>query len=77
MSERHSVLEGILSNGQKDDLERLCNRYGFDQILDALADIASAKAEHVLSVWEDSDQACRWTKLSYAIDAASGKSVGL
>lgn len=72
------TLEGILSNGQKEDLERLVDRYGMQQILDALADIAGEKSEHIAHMWQDAHTALQWSKLASAITRVShDKSMGL
>lgn len=44
-------------------LEQLIDSYGLPRILETLADIAYAKAEHVQSNWQDKNLAKGWTNI--------------
>lgn len=49
-----------LTAGQGDDLERLIDRYGLNQVLEAISDICHRKADYIQSLWQDEKLAKAW-----------------
>ncbi len=54
-------------------LELMIDRLGMRAVLALLAAIASEKAEHVRSAWQDEHTASDWDRAASAIDKASSK----
>lgn len=54
-------------------LEGLIDTHGLHNVLAAIEDICSAKADHVLQNWNDNDLALAWAKNSALIDKARSK----
>ena len=45
-----------------DDLESLVDRFGMSRLLDALADLAICKGEHLRANWQDKESAKVWER---------------
>ncbi len=54
-------------------LESLVDRYGLSMILRTLAEIASEKAEHIRSNWQDAGAAREWDRAAAKVDCVAGK----
>lgn len=61
------------TNTKMDVLEQLVDGMGMAQVLDALAEVASAKSDHLLSNWQDEGQAERWDKVAAVLLNAEQK----
>lgn len=58
----------------RDQLEALLDRYGSPEMLvEALAVIASEKADHVQSNWQDEDTARLWEKIARSLDRETAR----
>jgi hypothetical protein len=53
-------MERELTNGQKLDLERMVDLQSLAAVLDALVEIADAKANHIRENWQDAALARTW-----------------
>jgi hypothetical protein len=56
-----------------DVLEQLVDSVGFASVLEALADVASAKAEHILVTWQDDALANDYNKVANVLLKAQTK----
>lgn len=66
-----------LTNGQKDDLERLIDRHGIANVLNAIGEISGEKAAHIASMWQDTTLSKRWDKLATWLGEAAVQAEGL
>jgi len=71
------MTEKPLTQGQTDDLERLVDRHGMNNVLDALVQICAGKAEHVAAMWQDGPRAKQWDRVAGKISGASAAAEGL
>jgi hypothetical protein len=60
-----------LNYKQITDLELLVDATSMGDVLAALSEIASEKAEHIQSSWNDKHLAKTWRKVSYVIDCSA------
>ena len=56
-----------------DDLESLVDRFGMSRLLDALADLAICKGEHLRANWQDKESAKVWERDAKRIRAIANK----
>lgn len=54
-------------------LESLIDKHNLDEVVQALADICFAKAEHLQANWQDAATAKTWNRAGKALDTASTK----
>ncbi len=59
------------------EMEALLDRYGMGNVLGALATVASGKAEHIASAWQDAKLAKRWERFAARLDRASYDVTGI
>lgn len=57
----------------EDDLERLIDMTSLAEVLETLAKIASEKAEHVRSTWQDDPLGREWDKRMILLDLTATK----
>ncbi len=55
------------------ELEALVDRHGLSAVLNELANICAAKAEHIATNWQDASLAKAWDKDSRTVAAAEAK----
>ena len=60
-------------------LEGIVDRFGLSAALDALATVCGAKADHLMSNWQDDASARPWSRLGRRLDtvATAAKREGL
>ena len=63
-----------MNNDQKKQLdeylESAMDRYGLEQVLERLADLARSKEWHVKENWQDNLLADRWAEIASALEVA-------
>lgn len=52
----------------RDDLERIVDRYSVAQVVQALCDICHEKADHLATNWQDHAAAARWQDKARKLD---------
>ena len=55
----------------KDELEALIDRHTLTAVLEALADVCEAKAEHLVSHWQDQQSAAIWAVAALKVSKAA------
>jgi hypothetical protein len=60
-------------NNLTNQLEDLIDQHGLSAVMDALADVCRAKADHVAANWQDETLALRWEKWPDVIEIARMK----
>lgn len=61
-----------LTKAEADAVESMIDRYTLHKVVEALAQIASEKEEHVQSNWQDKALALKWARAARLLDYASG-----
>lgn len=62
-----------MNNLLKQQLESLVDQHGMFGVLDALAKVADAKAEHIATNWQDIPLSKQWAHTAQAIDLTKEK----
>jgi hypothetical protein len=63
----------MLTKALIDTIEPLVDRHGLPAILNALADMCSAKADHLLCNWQDTQSAQWWVARSKTFETLAAK----
>lgn len=71
------MTDSTLLPNELEALEQLIDRRGIAEVLIALSEICGAKADHILTNWQDQPLAKRWQTLEGAIGVAVPKGAGL
>ncbi len=50
----------VLDQAVSDQIEHMIDSFGLFEVLDAIADIAHGKAEHIQHAWQDGPLATKW-----------------
>lgn len=65
-----------ITNADRDAIEALIDRIGLSDTVELLAEIASAKADHIREAWQDETTAASWDDAAGALlSAARDKAV--
>ena len=63
------------TNGDRLDLEKIIDRRGLQQTLNAIAEICGEKAEHIQSNWQDAPLASCWDRAGRALQLTAARAV--
>lgn len=66
-----------MTTQEQETLERLIDSRGLFSVLDCISGICGAKAEHVLTNWQDLTLANEWNRATSAVDSAASKILDL
>jgi len=62
-----------MTREQIEQLEKLVDTYSLAQVVEALATIASEKADHIRSNWQDEHMAKCWERAAIRLDKVSAQ----
>jgi hypothetical protein len=66
-------MEPLVNLNLQAKLEELVDLHGMYQVLNALAKVADAKAEHIATNWQDIPHSKQWAHTAQAIDHVKEK----